>query len=453
MYKKFTALGLVFCFLLSMLAYPVQASNINIKIDGQLCTFETGPQLVNNRVMVPVRLVVEHPSFGGEVFWDGTRRKIAINCQGKYLEFYIGSLKAVVDGNIYYFDTPPYIYQNRTYIPLRFFAEALGAKVFWDGSKREVAISFNSQQPKLVFAYYYYRAFDELKQNARLFTDVAFRWFETNGKGDLFYEYKDNYEEILKFTREAGIKSHASIALMNKDLLHELLTSSQNRKRLIDNIVYVVKRDGYNGVNIDFEFIDPADGPYFTTFLRELKNALGENIPLSVAVFARTGKEKWPVAYEYENIGKIADYVVVMAYDYSYATSAPGPVAPLWWVKEVAHYMTGLIPREKILLGVPTYGYDWSSAGGRATTVTLARLNQLKSKYKLTEYFDSLSLSPYYIYYDEYGNRHIIYLENRTSLEEKLKVAREYDLGGISFWRIGNGFTDLYQILQERGRS
>lgn len=450
MTKKLAATGLIFCILFAIFVYPSQAASINIKIDGQLCTFETEPQLVNNRVMVPVRFVVEHPSLKGEVFWDGSARKIAINCQGRYIEFYIGSLNALVDGKVCYFDAPPYIYKNRTYIPLRFLVETLGAKVAWDGKKREVAVNFgDAGARKIVFAYYYYRAFDELKQNADLFTDVAFRWFITNGKGDLNYEYRDDYGEILKFARERGIRTHASVALMVKDPLHELLTSSQNRKRLIDNIVYVVKRDGYNGVNIDFEFIDPADGPYFTTFLRELKNALGSDVTLSAAVFARTGKEKWPVAYEYENIGKIADYVVVMAYDYSYSTSSPGPVAPLWWVRQVAAYMSARIDPAKVLLGVPTYGYDWSSAGGKATTVTLTKLNSLKSKYKLNEYFDSSSMSPYYIYYDEYGNKHTIWLENKMSLGEKLKVAKDYGLGGISFWRIGNGFADLYEILRE----
>ncbi|MBO8158253.1 glycosyl hydrolase family 18 protein [Thermosyntropha sp.] len=428
------------------------ADNIKIKIDGKLCFFETEPQILNNRVMVPVRFVIENPSFGGEVFWDGSLRKVAINCQNRYIEFYIGSIKAIVDGKEYYFDAAPYIYKNRSYIPLRFLAETLGAKVSWDGDKREVGINFKTEEDvhKKVFAYYYYRSFDELKQNVDLFTDIAFRWFWTNGRGDLYYEYADNYDQILQFTHDAGIKSHASIALMVKEPLHELLTSSQNRRNLIDNIVYIVKRDKYDGVNIDFEFIDPNDGPYFTIFLRELKTALGKDIPLSVAVFGRTGKDKWPIAYEYDKIGQIADYVVVMAYDYSYATSNPGPIAPLWWVKEVADYMSRVMPAEKILLGIPTYGYDWSLAGGRASTVTATKLQNLKSKYVLNEYFDSYSMSPYWTYYDAYGNLHYIWLENKRSLEEKIKVADDYGLGGISFWRIGNGFTDLYELLRER---
>ncbi|NLB88386.1 MAG: hypothetical protein GX790_04050, partial [Syntrophomonadaceae bacterium] len=420
-------------------------------------------EIKENRTMLPLRYIIEDEAFKGEVFWDGLLRKVALNCQGKYIEFFIGSNKAMVDGKAFYFDTTPYIKENRTYVPLRFLSETLGANVSWNSSKREVNIDFNSSgdkkpvtqpepeknQPTQVFAYYYYKAFDELKQNAHLFTHVSFRWFATNANGDIFYEYQDNFGEILKFTKEKGIKAHASVVLMDKTALHNLLSNPNNRARFISNIQYIVKRDGYDGVDIDFEFIDPKDGPYFTLFLKELKAALGKDIPLSVAVFARTGSEKWATPYEYEKIGQIVDKVIVMAYDYSYSTSKPGPVAPLWWVDQVAKYMSTTIPKEKVLLGLPTYGYDWSSAGGKATTVTAPRLAATKQKYKLTESFDETSMSPYYTYYDNKGNYHQIWMENERSLNAKLKVANQYGLGGISFWRIGNGFTDLYNLIEK----
>lgn len=209
-----------------------------------------------------------------------------------------------------------------------------------------------------------------------------------------------------------------------------------------------MKRDKYDGVDIDFEFINPQDGIYFTLFLKELKNALGPNIPLSVAVFARTSNDKWATPYEYQKIGQIVDKLIVMAYDYSYPASSPGPVAPLWWVEEVAKYMATNIAPEKVMLGLPTYGYDWPT-GGRATTVTASRLASTKAQYRLTEKFDYNSMSPSYTYYDNWGNYHQIWMENEASLAEKLKIADKYGLGGVSFWRIGNGFTDLYNLLEK----
>ena len=357
---------------------------------------------------------------------------------------FIGDNKARVDGQIKYFDTAPYIYRDRTYIPLRFLAENLGAVVDWNAQNREVIINFDSCSE--VFAYYYYSRGTELQDNLHLFTDIAFRWFATNAKGELYYEYQDDYDKILQMVRKQGIRTHASVVLMGKEPLHQLLSNQQSRKLLIGNLLDEVKKNGYDGVNIDFELMGYQDASRFTSFLRDLKTSLGPDKTLSVAVFARTGKETWPTPYQYKEIGQIADRVVVMAYDYSYTTSQPGPVAPLWWVKEVTDYMVKNIPREKILLGMPTYGYNWSP-GNKTVSVTANKLAEIESRYSVKKFFDQSSMSPYYIYYDENGDRHEIWLENQQSLNEKWKVTENNRLAGISFWRIGNGFNDLYQVL------
>ncbi|HNX93276.1 MAG TPA: glycosyl hydrolase family 18 protein, partial [Syntrophomonas sp.] len=153
--------------------------------------------------------------------------------------------------------------------------------------------------------------------------------------------------------------------------------------------------------------------------------------------------------YDYDAIGGIVDRVVIMAYDYNYKTSPAGPVAPLWWVEDVVSYLKTIIPTEKILLGLPTYGYDWGE-GIDTATVTAKRLQSLKNQYNLTESFDEASMSPYYSYVDNNGVSHQIWLENRASLNTKLEVALDNNLAGVSFWRIGNGFTDLYDLLAER---
>jgi spore germination protein YaaH len=335
---------------------------------------------------------------------------------------------------------------------LRFLTENLGGTVTWNDAVGQVNIIFNESavaQPA-VYAYYYWGGFKELQENAHLFSDVALRWFETDADGDLYYEYQDNYKQVLDFLNKHGIKSHASVVFMDKAGLHTLLSNPQRRANLINKLYDEVRNSNYDGVNIDFEFIDPSDSDNFTTFLRELKSKLGPDRELSVAVFARTGSEKWPTAYNYRSIGEIADRVVVMTYDYSYATSAAGPVAPLWWVEDVVDYMlnTARIPPDKLLLGVATYGYNWGT-GQKGTTVTLDKLNSLKNTYRVSEYFDTASMSPYYTYTDGNGIAHKIWLENERSLTEKWKVALNNNLGGISFWRIGNGFADLYNILDQ----
>jgi GH18 family chitinase len=120
------------------------------------------------------------------------------------------------------------------------------------------------------------------------------------------------------------------------------------------------------------------------------------------------------------------------------------------WVGEVVDYMQACMPKEKILLGMPTYGYDWSSGGG-AQSITASKLAALKDKYKVSEHFDNESMSPYFTYWDEQGQSHQIWMENQKSLQSKLNTAIEAKVGGISFWRIGNGFYDLYEVLDQSG--
>jgi spore germination protein YaaH len=330
-------------------------------------------------------------------------------------------------------------------------AEQLGARVDWNSRLKEVAVYFDlASAPPVadkptVFAYYYGSVLGELKDNAGLFTDVAFRWLETNDKGELFYEYRDDYDGVLQYTRNQGIRTHASVVFMDRAGLHTLLSTEANRNRLINNLATRARDDNYDGVNIDFEFLPVGDRDNFTRFLRDLKVRLGDKC-LSVAVFACTKPESWLAGYDYQAIGSIADQIVVMAYDYSYKGSAPGPVAPLWWVEDATAYLTAIIPNEKLLLGMPTYGYDWGS-GVNATTVTARRLADLDNKYGLSEHFDNKSMSPYYTYVDSNNVYHQIWLENQLSLEKKYEVAVRYNLGGVSFWRIGNGFKDLYAVL------
>ncbi len=430
-------------------ALSAQAStNPSISINGELRNISPPAVIKNDRTMVPVRFIVEDEALQGEVYWDGQQQKVAMNCQGKYIEFFIGSSFARIDGKTLKFDSAPYIYQGRTYVPLRFLVEALGASVSWNSQACRVNIEFD-YLPR-VFAYYYYSSGKELNDNIQSFTDIAFRWYETNEYGHLYYEYKDDYQSVLEFVSGCGVNTHLSVVLMDSNKLHQLLSNSKNRKMLIGNLMDQVNKYGYDGVNIDFEFINANDAVNFTTFLKELKVSLGVNKELSVAVFARTESDRWPTGYDYTKIGATADRVVVMAYDYHYKTSAAGAVAPLWWVEKVVEYMTAHIPPQKIFLGMATYGYDWSSNGG-AQTVTAEKLAAIKTKYQVTEHFDSKSMSPYFTYRDGNGNSHEIWMENERSLQGKFDQVTEARLGGISFWRIGNGFYDLYKVLENRG--
>ncbi|AVJ51013.1 minor tail protein [Microbacterium phage Pikmin] len=91
--------------------------------------------------------------------------------------------------------------------------------------------------------------------------------------------------------------------------------------------------------------------------------ARSKGLKVSAALPAATegnysvGGESW---LDYELFGAYFDQVAIMTYDFAWSGSAPGPIAPRFWVQQVYDWATSVIPPEKILMGVPAYGQNWS---------------------------------------------------------------------------------------------
>ena len=131
------------------------------------------------------------------------------------------------------------------------------------------------------------------------------------------------------------------------------------RNKLIQNIIDVSEK--FDGVQIDFEAVLKKDRGAFLVFLRDLRRSLAPEKILSVAVPAK--RMYVDDAYDYELIAKIADRILVMAYDQHWSKSKPGPVASLNWCKEVADYASKNIPKKKLIMGLPLYGREWETDG------------------------------------------------------------------------------------------
>jgi spore germination protein YaaH len=228
----------------------------------------------------------------------------------------------------------------------------------------------------------------------------------------------------------AGRWSYQQVATM---LHHRALMRQQ-----VAAIVALVLRHGYAGIDIDYENLRAGDRGAFTGFIAALAAALhAHGKTVSVAVFPKTSDAGYGpanLAQNYAALGRAADQVRVMAYNYHWATSAPGPVAPLGWVRAVLRYARSQIPAGKIILGVPLYGYDWS--GGRGVPVTWLRAFQLATRYRVTPHYDTTSQEPWFGY-TAAGARHVVWFENQESSRAKFDAATGAGAGGVFLWMFG----------------
>lgn len=230
---------------------------------------------------------------------------------------------------------------------------------------------------------------------------------------------------------------------------HRVLALESSRNRLVNNIFSLIKKHGFSGVNIDLEGVPAADRPYYNVFLAELKERFRPyGYLLTVSIPGKTSdspSNSWSGAYDYAFIGRTADLVAIMTYDEHWSGGPPGPIASQPWVRQVLDYAVKTMPREKILVGIAAYGYDWSATGSRA--VRWNEAEALAAKYGGVRWSDRYS-SPYFTYFDAKGVRHEVWFENKTSLGLKLDLVNSYKVAGIAVWRLGFDDVTFWQTVR-----
>ncbi|MGP1587690.1 MAG: glycosyl hydrolase family 18 protein [Treponemataceae bacterium] len=238
---------------------------------------------------------------------------------------------------------------------------------------------------------------------------------------------------------------HMVIVDTGKALTHFCISSDYSvRKKLLADIV--ANAEKFDGVQIDFELVSPSDKEDYLSFLKELKTRLPKKI-ISVAIPART-KTLEKDAYDYKNLSKIVDRIVVMAYDEHWATSRPGPVASIKWCKNIMNYSKTVIPAEKLIMGLPFYGRCWNTdntAGAyRFTGICKVQKEQKIKKIKRINDIPSFQVKKnvtYQFYYDD------LY-----SLTKRLNMYYDNGVQNISFWRLGQEDVAIwnYVVLDEK---
>jgi spore germination protein YaaH len=200
----------------------------------------------------------------------------------------------------------------------------------------------------------------------------------------------------------------------------------------------------FDGIQIDFEAVEKRDGAAFTAFLRDLKKALPADKVLSVAVPPK--RMYVEDAYDYPAISRIADRVLVMAYDQHWSTSKPGPVASLSWCREVAAYASKTISKKKLVMGLPLYGREWGDKGNsrsiRSSQVeALLNRDDAVIEYSLDEGFK--------VMYDENMGT-TLYYDDIKATRQKLTMYSDYT-AGVGFWRLGMENENLWSIIRVSG--
>ena len=267
---------------------------------------------------------------------------------------------------------------------------------------------------------------------------------------------------MLETAEEFGRNSILTLTPLGPDgrfsnnLIHGMLENEEGKERLMEELLAEMRRSSFSGVDVDFEYILAEDRDLFTGFVAELTRRMNaEGYRVSVALAPKTSADQPGLLYEgkdYRGLGEAANEVLLMTYEWGYKYGPPMAVAPLNKVRQVVEYALTEIPPEKILLGVPNYGYDWilPFVRGESQAVTIGHVEavQIAINNGVSIQYDETAQSPFF-FYERDGVMHEVWFEDVRSLERKYDLIREFGLRGMGVWQIMRLFRAMWLLYED----
>lgn len=352
-------------------------------------------------------------------------------------------------------DAEQLIYDNQLVYPYEL---AVGQALFAAGERRNATRSISAGG----YAYPFISPW-VLEQTLPFLSELLVFSYGFTGEGEVLAPAYGEDDWMIAEANNYGTRPILTLTPFGEDgnfnnrLIHSVVNSEEYKDNLIRNLLEVMEEKGYQGVDIDFEYILAEDRDAFTAFVQDVTAAMqGNGYRTSVALAPKTSSEQKGLLYEgkdYRALGEAADHVLLMTYEWGYTYGPPMAVAPLNQVRRVVEYALTQIPAEKIDLGIPNYGYDWPLPYVKGTTKA-ATINNVQAVRIAVENgaeirFDDVAESPYFTY-TENGVEHEVWFEDVRSLLAKFELIKEYGLRGCGYWQIMQWFRANWLLLQDQ---
>lgn len=273
--------------------------------------------------------------------------------------------------------------------------------------------------------------------------------------------------------KEPLLNNFPAIAKANNNVLMMVITNQENdqfsnelgrillndipiQDRFLNNIVTTAKKYGFRDIHFDFEFLRPADREAYNRFLRKAKTRFQkEGWLMSTALAPKTSatqKGEWYEAHDYRAHGEIADFVVIMTYEWGYSGGPAMAVSPIDQVRKVLEYAITEMPSNKILMGQNLYGYDWTLPfvqGSVARAISPQQAIEIAARNNVAIQYDTKAQAPFFNYTAQDGKRHEVWFEDARSIQAKFNLIKELNLRGMSYWKLGLAFPQNWLLIVE----
>jgi spore germination protein YaaH len=258
---------------------------------------------------------------------------------------------------------------------------------------------------------------------------------------------------------------------------HKLLENRAAEEGMIEALLRECKENGYSGIQFDFEDVRWTDRDALSALVAQTASALHkEKLQLSIAAvpnapghagetgFSAWMYENWRGAYDLKALAQSVDLLCLMTYDQNTLWTEPGPVAGWKWTLENLEYALKSVPKEKLSLGIPLYGYHWyagtpTKAPDKLTSSGMTDKPNPTAKYISAE--DALDLARayggqvqwdagdrtawFYIYRDDL--REWVFFTDKRTFGERYQLVKERGLEGFCSWVLGTEDPGIWELL------
>lgn len=240
------------------------------------------------------------------------------------------------------------------------------------------------------------------------------------------------------------------------NVAHTILANPEIRNLVLTNVLQVMGTKGYRGLNIDFENVLPADRELYNQFLQLAVDRLHpQGYFVSSALAPKESAAQGGLLYsahDYEAHGRIADFVILMTYEWGYRLGPPQAISPLNRIRAVIEYALSVIPANKIFMGFQIYARDWRIphvAGQEAETFSPQEAVRRAVNHGAPIQYDATAQSPFFRYVDENGQGHEVWFEDARSAQAKFNLVKDNHLRGISYWALGFPYPQNWVLLDD----
>ncbi len=276
--------------------------------------------------------------------------------------------------------------------------------------------------------------------------------------------------EYVNYAHQSNLDVWATLrdfhgGINSYDETYAVLSYTSKRENLINQVIGAALQSGIDGINLDFELISEECGEHYIQFVRELSVKCRQN----GLVFSIDNYVPMPYNqhYDLEEQGVMADYIIIMCYDeHTEGSYEAGSVSSYNYVKDGIEVALESVPKDKLVVAVSLFTRLWLEtpkteeelAAQEGTDAAAYSMNVTSTALGMDEASETVqaagaelvwddTLKQYYAEWQAEEGTYKIWLEDNTSLEEKLKLIQSEEIAGVAEWRLGWNNSSVWDLI------